>query len=83
MPFTDLQKKMLQDMGRSETGVKLLEVLENAKAHYSSINTIDKSRPAEPQIEGRELFINFIDELAAQIKKQPHQHRPVAQPDFS
>lgn len=78
MQYSDQQKRSLQDLGRTEAGTDLLAVLESAKVYYSSINTIDKSRPAEVQIEGRDLFCKFIDELSAQIRKQPHRPKPVA-----
>ncbi len=83
MEYTPLQKKMLQDIGRTETGRVICEVLDQAKAHYSSIATIDTTRPTDAQIEGRKLFGEFIDELTSAIKVQKRQAKPLQPEDYT
>lgn len=83
MKLNDYQKKFLQDLGRNDTGRNLVEILQESKRHYSSIDTIDTSRPADPQIEGRKLFGEFVDILITTIQSQKHNPRPIAQDDFT
>lgn len=80
--FSPTQKKFLSDLGRSTTGQQLLEILDTMKAHYSSIETIDKNRPADPQIEGRQILNEGIEMLAAGIRLQKHVVNPLKRDNF-
>lgn len=83
MQFADHHKRFLKEIGRTDTGRNLVELFLAAKGHYSSIATIDKSRPTDSQIEGRQLFCEFMDELVKQITTQRHLPRPLGQDDFT
>jgi hypothetical protein len=83
MKLNDYHKKFLQDLGRNDTGRTFVEILEEAKRYYSSIDTIDTSRPTDSQIEGRKLFGEFIDIMISAIKTQKHNPRPITQDDFT
>jgi len=80
--FDAQQKKFLSDLGRNPTGQQLLEIIEVMKNHYSSIQTIDKSRPTDPQIEGRAILVECLDELSSHIKLQKHQVKPIKRDDY-
>jgi len=80
--FSPSQKKFLSDLGRSTTGQQLLEILETMKTHYSSIQTIDKTRPTDSQIEGRQILNEGIEELAGCIRLQKHVVNPLKRDDF-
>lgn len=82
MQYSDHHKKFLQELGRSETGRTLCEILALTKAHYSSIATIDTSRSTDAQIEGRKLLGEILDELSATISTQKRTLRPLAQDNF-
>ncbi len=82
MTYSEQHKKFLKDLGRSDTGRTLCEILELTKAHYSSIATIDTSRPTDAQIEGRKILGEIIDELSATISTQKRTPRPLAQESF-
>jgi hypothetical protein len=82
MQYSDLHKKFLQDLGRSDTGRTLCEILELTKAYYSSIATIDTSRPTDAQIEGRKILGEIIDEFTSTISTQKRGLKPLARDDF-
>lgn len=83
MQYSELHKKFLQDLGRSDTGRTLCEILELTKAHYSSIATIDTTRPTDAQIEGRKILGEILDELTTTIQTQKRSVRPIARDDFT
>lgn len=70
-------------MGRTQNGRDMVAVLEEAKAHYSAINTIDKNRDANAQIEGRQLMCEMIDDLIKMIQRQKHRVKPGQVDDFT
>ena len=82
MKFTELQTRFLKELGRQDTGRTLVEILNAAKDHYSSIATIDSTRPAEAQIEGRKIFSEFIDALTGAITTQKHTPKPIVQESY-
>lgn len=67
MQFTSQERVFLQRLGRSEEGRDLSIILERAKAHYSSIAGIDGSKDYGAQVEGRRLFVEFVDDLVKEI----------------
>ena len=69
-------KKALSDLGRTHDGRVMIQVLDAAKAHYSDINTIDKGRDANAQIEGRQLLCDLVDDLKNLIQHKKHKVRP-------
>lgn len=83
MHFNDQQRRFLQDLGRSDTGTQLVQVLRDLERHYSSITTIDKTRPTDAQIEGRALFSEIVGELIQTIEKQKHRPIAVAHDDYT
>lgn len=82
MQYSDLHKKFLQDLGRSDTGRALCEILELTKAHYSSIATIDTTRPTDAQIEGRKILGEILDKLTTTINTQKRTPRALPQEDY-
>lgn len=70
-------------MGRTQSGRDVIAVLEEAKAYYSDINTIDKKRDTNAQIEGRQLMCEMIDELKKLIQRQKHRVKPGQVDDFT
>lgn len=76
-------KKALSDMGRTQSGRDVIAVLEEAKAYYSDINTIDKKRDTNAQIEGRQLMCEMIDDLTKLIQRQKHRVKPGQVDDFT
>lgn len=83
MQYSDQHKKFLQDLGRSDVGRTLCEILDITKAHYSSISTIDTSRATDAQIEGRKILGEILDELTNTIQTQKRNPRPLAQEDYT
>ena len=81
--FNSDQKKQLKELGRTTTGRVVVECIEAMQAHYSSIATIDKTRPVESQIEGRAILNEALEEFknAFNAQKQPHKKLPIE--DFS
>lgn len=73
---------ILKELGRTEYGRSLVEVLTVAKEQYSSIKTIDKSRDMNAQVEGREIMCGFIDDLIGVITTQRHKVQPRPQDNF-
>jgi hypothetical protein len=61
-------RKQLNLLARSEHGRIFVELLEEANRQYSDINTIDKNRDANAQIEGRQLMSEMITELTGYLK---------------
>ena len=45
--------------------------------------TIDKERDANVQIEGRELFCDFVDEITKLMKAQKHRVNPKPVDDYT
>ena len=76
-------KKALSDMGRTQSGRDMIAVFEEAKDYYSSINTIDKKRDTDAQIEGRQLLCEMIDDLTKLIQRQKHRVKPGQVDDFT
>ena len=68
--------RLLQELGRTEYGKALLEVLADAKDQYASIKNIDKTRDMNAQVEGREIMCGFLDDLASAISTQKHTVQP-------
>lgn len=66
-------RKQLNLLARTEHGRIFTALLEEAERQYSNINTIDKSRDANAQIEGRQLMSEMIAELTGLLK--PPQHK--------
>jgi len=83
MQFNDHQRRFLQDLGRTDNGRQLVQILNDADAYYSSISTIDTTKPADAQIEGRQIFSEFIKHLTTTIETQKHRPMPIAQDDFT
>lgn len=69
-------KQALSEMGRTQYGKDMISALEEAKSYYSSINTIDKNRDSNAQIEGRQLMCSMIDNLTALIRRQKRTKKP-------
>lgn len=69
-------KKALKDMGRTEYGRTILTAFEEAKRYYANVNTIDKKRDANAQIEGRQLMCEMIEELSNMIVNKKRDHVP-------
>lgn len=82
MIYSEQHKKFLQDLGRTDVGRTLCDILELTKAHYASIATIDTSRPTDAQIEGRKILGEIIDELSSTIQTQKRTVRPIALDNF-
>jgi hypothetical protein len=76
--FSSDQKKQLKELGRTTTGRVVVECIEAMQAHYSSIATIDKTRAVEPQIEGRTILNEALEEFknAFHTQKQPNKPLP-------
>lgn len=70
-------------MGRTQSGRDIIAVLEEAKSYYSDINTIDKNRDTNAQIEGRQLMCEMIDDLSKLIQRQKHRVKPGQVDDFT
>lgn len=70
-------------MGRTQYGRDVIATLDEAKAYYSDINTIDKKRDTNAQIEGRQLMCSMIDSFAGLIKRQKHLVKPGQVDDFT
>jgi replicative superfamily II helicase len=83
MQYSDLHKKFLQDLGRTDVGRTLCEILELTKAYYSSIATIDTTRSTDAQIEGRKIVGEILDEITSTIQTQKRNVKPLAQDDFT
>lgn len=79
MDFTEQDKKVLSHLGRTEDGRDLLHILRRAKNHYSSIATIDSKGDYGAQVEGRRIFISFVDDLMSrlEVKNVPHRKKDV------
>jgi len=82
MIYSEQHKKFLQDLGRTDVGRTLCDILELTKAHYASISTIDTSRPTDAQIEGRKILGEILDELSTTITTQKRTVRPIALDNF-
>jgi len=75
--FTSDQKKQLKELGRTTTGRIVVECIEAMQAHYSSITTIDKTRPIEPQIEGRNILNEALEEFKGAFNAQKQPRKPI------
>lgn len=64
-------RKQLNFLARSEHGRIFVELLAEANRQYSDINTIDKNRDANAQIEGRQLMSEMITEITGYLKPSP------------
>jgi len=83
MEFNQEETRFLQSLGRQEVGRDLVNILKRAKNHYSSINTIDTTRDATAQIEGRKIFSEFIDELTTTIETRKREVKAKETDDFT
>lgn len=83
MQYSEIHRKFLQDLGRTDTGRTLCEIIEVTKAHYSSIATIDTTRPTDAQIEGRKILGEILDELTSTINTQKRNPRALPQEDYT
>lgn len=70
-------------MGRTSDGRAMLAVLDEAKAYYSDINTIDKARDTNAQIEGRQLLCELVDDFKRLIQHKKHKVQPGQVDDFT
>lgn len=85
MDFSDQDKRMLSHLGRTEDGRDLMKILSRAKAHYSSLSSIDSKLAPESlaaQVAGRHVFIAFIDDLIERMKIQGRPLRPNEPEDY-
>lgn len=82
MEFSDAEKKFLSRLGRNEDGKDLVALFKKAKAHYSSIDSIANTADYGAQVEGRKLFITFVDTLISKITTQEHVSRPLDPEDY-
>lgn len=82
MIYSEQHKKFLQDLGRTDVGRTMCDILALIKAHYASIETIDTSRPTDAQIEGRKILGEILDELSTTITTQKRTVRPIALDNF-
>lgn len=69
-------KRELSNLGRTSEGKALIAAFEEAKNYYSSINSIDKSRSTDSQIEGRQLFCELAGAFIKLIEHKKHRVRP-------
>ena len=81
--LTQQEKQLMSEAGRSAHGANILIVLKKYQDHYSSTRTIDKERDANVQIEGRELFCDFVDEITKLMKAQKHRVNPKPVDDYT
>lgn len=77
------EKSFLQALGRRPDGQRFAAILERAKQHYSSIDTIDPSHDQGAQVEGRKLFGKFADQMITTIKTQKHRTREIEHEDYT
>lgn len=70
-------------MGRTQDGRTVIAALEEAKAYYSDINTIDKKLDSGMQIEGRQLLCDLIDDFKKLIQHRKHRVQPGQVDDFT
>lgn len=70
-------------MGRTEYGRDLVAILKRAKNHYSSISGIDGGKDYGAQVEGRKLFVEFIEELTTAIETKKREVRPKEAEDYT
>lgn len=83
MSFTNEEKRFLAHISTTENGRDLVALLNHAKDHYSSINTIDSKADYGAQVEGRKLFIKFIDDLVTQMNVRRRNPQPVRTEDYT
>jgi hypothetical protein len=83
MLFTDNEKKFLKSIGRTPVGSDLVAILNRAKQEYSSISSIKSGEDYGAQVEGRKLFVSFLDKLTAEITIQKHSVRPIEHDDYT
>ena len=57
--------------------------MEKLKAEYSSIGSIDTTKDAASQVEGRKLFCDFIDEFSKVIVTRKHEVKPLERDDYT
>lgn len=77
------EKSFLQALGRRPDGQRFAAILERAKDHYSSIDTIDPGQDQGAQVEGRKLFGRFAKQMIDTIKTQKHRTREIDQEDYT
>ena len=81
--FNQQERRLLQEIGRTENGNNLMVILAKAKTHYSSIQSVDPRGDAGAQVEGRKLFCDFVDEITKVMKTTKHRVNPVERDDFT
>lgn len=83
MLLTDNEKKFLKSLGRTAHGTELVSILNRAKQEYSSISSIKSGEDYGAQVEGRKLFVAFLEKLTAEITTQKHLVRPIDGDDYT
>ncbi len=82
MDYTDKEKRFLSALGRTDDGRDLLALFTRAKAHYSSIAGISPGGDYGAQVEGRKIFIKFIEDIESRMKTQSRPSRPVESTNY-
>lgn len=76
-PYSPDERKILEAIGRGDLAAQLVVTLKRMRSHYASIDSIDGSGDYGAQVEGRRIFVEFIDDLTAQVAPKP---RTLARP---
>lgn len=70
--FTELEKRFLQALGKTENGKQLIELFGRMRDTYADIDTIEPGSDYGAEVEGRKMFKTFIKDITTQMKSRPH-----------
>ena len=76
--FSEHDKQVLSRVGKGAYGRELVKILERAKDQICSLESVDRTRDAGPQVEGRLLFKDFANSL---IERLSYEEKPKQQRD--
>lgn len=68
--LTDHDKRVLSTVGRNAYGKELIDIIRKVKNQLCSLDSIDREKDYNDQVEGRLLFKGFADELIEHLSRE-------------
>lgn len=72
MALSEHDKVVLTRIGKGPYGQELAQIIRKVQQEKSSLDNIRKGEDYGPQVEGRLLFKEFVDELVEALAFTPH-----------
>jgi len=82
LTLSEHDKRVLGTVGRNPYGKELVEIIRKVKNQLCSLDSVDRDKDFNDQVEGRLLFKDFADELIEHLTHEVRISKPLDRDEY-